>query len=165
MLQALVKNRLANAGDIRDAALIPGLRRSPGEGMATHSSIPTEKSGELQSTRSQRVGNHWRWLACMQRCFSGGQLLFWGCYHMEARKREKGEGKKEKKSYVFILKLLQSLMGLVNDIINYPNSQKDNANATNTASSQILWGHLRALEAGDLTRLFRAIPLYSSIMN
>ena len=56
---------------------------------------------------------------------------------MEARKREKGEGKKEKKSYVFILKLLQSLMGLVNDIINYPNSQKDNANATNTASSQI----------------------------
>ena len=57
---------------------------------------------------------------------------------MEARKREKGEGKKEKKSYVFILNLLQSLMGLVNDIINYPNSQKDNANATNTASSQIL---------------------------
>ena len=28
----VVKNPLANAGDIRDAGLIPGLRRSPGEG-------------------------------------------------------------------------------------------------------------------------------------
>ena len=28
----MVKNRLANAGDIRDGGLIPGLGRSPGEG-------------------------------------------------------------------------------------------------------------------------------------
>ena len=28
----VVKNLLANAGDIRDLSLIPGLRRSPGEG-------------------------------------------------------------------------------------------------------------------------------------
>ena len=28
----VVKNPLANAGDIRDACLIPGLGRSPGEG-------------------------------------------------------------------------------------------------------------------------------------
>ena len=33
------KNLPANAGDIRDAGSIAGLGRSPGEGMATHSSI------------------------------------------------------------------------------------------------------------------------------
>ena len=45
----------------RDASWIPGLGRSPGEGMATHSStltwdIPrTEELGGLQSMGSQRV--------------------------------------------------------------------------------------------------------------
>ena len=34
-----VKNAPANAGDIKDAGLIPGLKRSPGGGMATYSSI------------------------------------------------------------------------------------------------------------------------------
>ena len=33
------KDLPAQAGDIRDAGSIPGLERSPGEGMATHSSI------------------------------------------------------------------------------------------------------------------------------
>ena len=35
----MVKNLPANAGDIRDAGLIPGSGRFPEEGMATHSSI------------------------------------------------------------------------------------------------------------------------------
>ena len=35
----MVKNPSANAGDIKDTGLIPGLGRSPEEGMATHSSI------------------------------------------------------------------------------------------------------------------------------
>ena len=35
----VVKNPPANAGDVRDMGLIPGLGRSPGEGTATHSSI------------------------------------------------------------------------------------------------------------------------------
>ena len=49
-----------NAGDLGS---IPGLRRSSGEGNATHSStlawkIPwTEKRGRLQSLGSQRVGH------------------------------------------------------------------------------------------------------------
>ena len=44
-----------------DAGLIPGLERSPGEGMASHSNILarkiswTEEPGELQSIESQRV--------------------------------------------------------------------------------------------------------------
>ena len=33
------KNLPSQAGDIRDAGAIPGLERSPGAGMATHSSI------------------------------------------------------------------------------------------------------------------------------
>jgi len=37
----VVKNPPANAGDIRDGGSIPGLGRSPGGGMATHSSILT----------------------------------------------------------------------------------------------------------------------------
>ena len=55
----MVKNPPASAGDL---GLIPGLGRSPGEGMATHSSIlaweipRTEESDGLQSTGSQRVG-------------------------------------------------------------------------------------------------------------
>ena len=51
------------AEDKRDADLVPGLRRCPEEGMAAHSSILawripwTEEPGQLQSTRSQRVGH------------------------------------------------------------------------------------------------------------
>ena len=57
----VVKNPPANAGNIRNAGSIPGLGRSPEEGMATHSSILawripwTEEPGGLQSTGSQRV--------------------------------------------------------------------------------------------------------------
>ena len=53
----MVKNPHANAGD---ASLIPGSGRSPGEEMATHSSvlawkIPwTEEPGGLQSMESQK---------------------------------------------------------------------------------------------------------------
>ena len=35
----MVKNTPANAGDVRDVGLIPGLGDHLGEGMATHSSI------------------------------------------------------------------------------------------------------------------------------
>ena len=51
----------ANAGDIRDESLIPGLGRSLEEGMATHSSILDwrilwmEEPGRLQSIGLQRV--------------------------------------------------------------------------------------------------------------
>ena len=55
------KNPPANAGDIRDAGLIPGSEDPLEEGMATHTStlawrIPwTEKPGGLRSIGSQRV--------------------------------------------------------------------------------------------------------------
>ena len=51
----MVKNLPANAGDIIDAAPIPGSGRAPGEGHGTHSSIiaweipRTEEPGRLQS--------------------------------------------------------------------------------------------------------------------
>ena len=57
----MVKNLSANAGDIRDAGLIPGLAISPGKEMATHSSILawrigwTEEPSGLQSIGMQRV--------------------------------------------------------------------------------------------------------------
>ena len=60
-----VKNPPANAGDGRDAGLIPGLGRSPGEGHGNPLQylawrIPwTEEPGSLQSIGSQRV-NHAR---------------------------------------------------------------------------------------------------------
>ena len=52
----------ANAGDVRDTGLIPGLGRSPGEGNGNPLQflawrIPwTEEPGGLQSIGSQRVG-------------------------------------------------------------------------------------------------------------
>ena len=55
----VVKNPPANAGNIRDTGLIPGLGRSPGKGMATHSRILawripwTEELGGLWSVGSQ----------------------------------------------------------------------------------------------------------------
>ena len=55
----MVKNPPANTEDLKDAGLIPGLGRSPGGSMATHSSIlawripSTEKPGGLQSMWSQ----------------------------------------------------------------------------------------------------------------
>ena len=60
-LGTVVKNLPARAGDARDAGLIPGSGRSPGGGMATHSSIlawkisQTEEPGGLQSLGSQGV--------------------------------------------------------------------------------------------------------------
>ena len=57
----VVKNPPANSRDIGNMASIPGSGRSPGEDMATHSSILAwetpwaEKPGGLQPVGSQRV--------------------------------------------------------------------------------------------------------------
>ena len=57
----MVKNLPANAGAAGGMGSIPGSGRSPGEEMATHSSIlawrvpGTEEPGRLQSMRSQRI--------------------------------------------------------------------------------------------------------------
>ena len=59
----MVKNLLANAGDVRDVGLIPGSGRSPGGGHGNNSSILawripwTEEPGRLQSIGSERVGH------------------------------------------------------------------------------------------------------------
>ena len=42
----MVKNPLANVGDARDTGLMPGLRRAPGVGNGTHSSIVGESHGQ-----------------------------------------------------------------------------------------------------------------------
>ena len=61
----IVKNPPSSAGDVRDVGSISGSGRSPGGGMATHSSILswripwTEESGRLWSIGSQRVGHDW----------------------------------------------------------------------------------------------------------
>ena len=58
----MIKNLLANAGDVRDRGSIPGSRRSPGGGHGNPLQylclrIPwREESGGLQSVGSQRVG-------------------------------------------------------------------------------------------------------------
>ena len=65
----VVKNPPANAGDIRDAGLFPGLGRVPegGHGNTFQYScwrIPwTEETGRLQPIGSQRVGYDWNDLA------------------------------------------------------------------------------------------------------
>ena len=57
----VVKNLPTDAGDARDAGLVPGLGRSPEKSMASHSStlawkIPwTEGPGRLQSMGLQRA--------------------------------------------------------------------------------------------------------------
>ena len=59
----MVKNLLANAGDARDAVLIAGLGRSPGEGNGnplqySYWKVPkTVEPGGLQPTGPQRVGH------------------------------------------------------------------------------------------------------------
>ena len=57
----MVENLPANAGDVRDVDLIPGLERYPGEGNGNplHYSClgnPMNR-GALQSTRLQRAGH------------------------------------------------------------------------------------------------------------
>ena len=59
----VVRSPPANVGVIRTTSWIPGLERSPGVGMATHTSIlawkipqTEEPGGLLQSIGSQRVG-------------------------------------------------------------------------------------------------------------
>ena len=57
----VVKNLPANAGDVRDSGLIPGLGRCLEDGMATHSNILawkipwTKELGRLHSDGSQRL--------------------------------------------------------------------------------------------------------------
>ena len=57
----MVKNPLANAGEVRDSGSIPGSGGAPGGGHETHSSILawripwTEESGGPQFIGSQRV--------------------------------------------------------------------------------------------------------------
>ena len=59
----MVKNPLANAGDIRDVGSIPGSEDPLEKGIATHFSIlawripQTEDPGRLQSIESQRDGH------------------------------------------------------------------------------------------------------------
>ena len=59
----MVKSPPANAGDVRDAGLIPGSGRSPGEGNGNPLNILawripwTEEPGGLQSVGLQRVGH------------------------------------------------------------------------------------------------------------
>ena len=52
----VVTNPPANAGYITDAGSMPGLGRSPGEEMATHSSI---LAGKIPWTEEQGVGPDW----------------------------------------------------------------------------------------------------------
>ena len=57
----VIKNPPANAGEVRDTSLIPGLGRSPGEGngsLLQYSGLGnpmTEEPGGLQSIRSQEL--------------------------------------------------------------------------------------------------------------
>ena len=57
----MVKSPPASAGNVRDTGSIPGSGRTPGEGVATHSSILawripwTEEPGGLQSIELPRV--------------------------------------------------------------------------------------------------------------
>ena len=70
----VVKNLLADAGDVRDIGLIPGLGNPVEEGMATHSSILasripwTEEPGGLQSIGPQRFGHECSDLAGTHAC-------------------------------------------------------------------------------------------------
>ena len=75
----MVKNPVANAGDIRDSGLILGSGRSPEEGMATHSSILaqripwTEEPSGLQSMGLQRIRYDERWSMHVIKTFSIAQ--------------------------------------------------------------------------------------------
>ena len=63
-LALVVKNPLADAGDIRDIGSVPGWEDPLEEAMVTHSSVPawrilwTEEPGRLQLMGLQRVGHN-----------------------------------------------------------------------------------------------------------
>ena len=54
----VVKNLLADAGDVRNTGSIPGSRRSPGGDLLAWKISWTEDPGGLKSTGSQRVGHN-----------------------------------------------------------------------------------------------------------
>ena len=82
----VVKDPPVNSGDTRDVGSIPGSGRSPGVGMATHSSILawkipcTEEPGRLWSRELQRVGRDWARMLYLQavlrppNCSAGNRL-------------------------------------------------------------------------------------------
>ena len=76
----MVKNPLANTGNIRDVGSIPGLGRFPGGGHVNPSQdscwrIPgTEEPGGLRFTGLQTVGPNWSDLAQLSANFNNGKL-------------------------------------------------------------------------------------------
>ena len=64
----MLNNLPENAGDIKDAGLIPGLGKSSGGGNSNPLQF-TEESGGLQSIGLQRVGYHWSNLAKIEILF------------------------------------------------------------------------------------------------
>ena len=54
----VVKNPLADAGDVRNTGSIPGSRRSPVGDLLDWKISWTEEPGGLESTVSQRVGHN-----------------------------------------------------------------------------------------------------------
>ena len=80
----MVKNPPANAGDMRDVGLIPGLGRFLEEGMATHSNILawniswTDAPDRIQFIESQRVQTLMD-LACMHTIHSVQSLVMSDC--------------------------------------------------------------------------------------
>ena len=69
----VIKKLPANAGDVKDAGLIPGSGRSPeeGHGNPTPVFLHGKEPGRLQSIGSQRVGHDWSNLALTPVFLSG----------------------------------------------------------------------------------------------
>ena len=98
----MVKNQLADAGDIRDAGLIPGSGRSRSSQSGRHSNpFPySHRQRSLVSYSSQGPRESETTEDAWQACKDVSVVASFyseGCYHLEARKRKKEEGKKEKK--------------------------------------------------------------------
>ena len=104
-LTLVVKNPPANAGDARDAGLIPGSRRSPEGGHGNHSSILaweipwTEEPGGLQSIESERVRHDW----ATQHSTAQNHVSQLFNYFTSMRERGRGRGRKAVELFVFIL--------------------------------------------------------------
>ena len=62
----VVNNLPANAGDTRDTGLIPGLGRSPGGGMVTHSSILAWRIPQIEEP-----AGGWGWGATVHKVTNG----------------------------------------------------------------------------------------------
>ena len=133
----VVKNLPANAGDIRDADLIPGSGRSPGEG----------HGNPLQYFCGENPMDRGAWKTVVHRVAKSRTWLMWLSMHAHRATQTTTTGMWQEWHYCAksvkiweCLLLQQNLMDLERHVVSWRVGEKNRIQVFNTTSPRVAWG-------------------------